>query len=378
MRAAVEALGRCVYLHLQEPTGYGVAARRCIDALAVHGVGVVPVAFVPEPGSGLASRPERIPSGPVDTVIAHLVPEHFPLVRQLFPDAFLIGHTVWETDRPPAHWLALLEVPDLLVVPCRWNEQTFRRAGVATPIAVVPHVVADPPPRAEARSSPRGDQFVFYTIADWNCRKAVWHTLRAFLRAFDQTDPVELVIKTSPYDLTDVSPEHAGDRALGEGSTALAVARARREIPRPPAVELITRTLTGEEVDALHERGDCFVSLCRSEGWGLASFDAAAHANPIVITGFGGQLDYLDPSTALLVDHDVVAVDCPAGRPSYTPDQRWAEPDVAHGAQLLRRVVDDPAGTAERADRLRRRVLDRYAPPVIAEQFVRAVSEVRG
>ena len=99
---------------------------------------------------------------------------------------------------------------------------------------------------------------------------------------------------------------------------------------------------------ALHERGNCFVSLCRSEGWGLGAFDAAASGNPVVTTGFGGHLDYL-AGTDYLVRFDLVPVDDPAGYPSYAPDQHWAEPDLDHGAELLRHVMAHRDEAAARA-----------------------------
>ena len=50
---------------------------------------------------------------------------------------------------------------------------------------------------------------------------------------------------------------------------------------------LVDRTLSRNSMMALHARGDCFVSLCHSEGWGLGSFEAAALGNPVLITNYG-------------------------------------------------------------------------------------------
>ena len=60
-------------------------------------------------------------------------------------------------------------------------------------------------------------------------------------------------------------------------------------------------------------------SCARGEGWGLGGFDAAAHGNPVVTTGFGGQLDYLADSPHL-VHFELVAVQDPVGFPSYAPN----------------------------------------------------------
>jgi glycosyltransferase involved in cell wall biosynthesis len=115
------------------------------------------------------------------------------------------------------------------------------------------------------------------------------------------------------------------------------------------------------------------VALTRGEGWGLTLTEAASWGNPIVVTGHGGQLDHLDDSTALLVDHRLVPVVDPGNRPSYTPDQRWAEPSVDHAAALLRQVLDDPAGARTCGTAGRARMAERYGPSTVAAAFVAAV-----
>ena len=86
----------------------------------------------------------------------------------------------------------------------------------------------------------------------------------------------------------------------------------------PPAIRLVPGTKTDRDIGALHHRGDCFVSLCRSEGWGLGAFDAAAYGNPVVTTGFGGHSDYL-AGTPYLVDFDLVPVHDPSGFRAMPP-----------------------------------------------------------
>ncbi len=384
-----EAVGRCNYISLHEASGYAEAGRRCVLALAGAGAQVTWTPVVPGTGWGLYYEPLEatsvgdasldpllVRSPRFDTAVAHLTPEYFPIVRTQHPDQFLIGHTVWETDRLPAHWPPLLEVADLLVVPCGWNAETIRAAGVGTPTAVVPHVV----PAVTPCSSPTWSRvppgaFVFYTIAPWTARKAPWNTVRAYLEAFTGSDPVLLVVKTSSRDFTHLSPAPVSPTAAGTAASALA--RLVGEFQDPADVLLVTGELTGVEMAALHTRGDCYVSLSRSEGWGLGAFDAGSYGNPVVTTGYGGHLDYLDDDTALLVDFELVPVHDPAGLPSYTPDQRWAEPSVADGARLLRTVFDDRDGALRRGHALADRVHSRYRPDLVAAEFLAAVDRAR-
>jgi len=392
------------YLSLDEPSGYGIAAERCRAALEASGLEIDWTPFVQGDGWGFGYQPPSWldPVGGLDVaapvmagpdgvtpepsrdaeatgsrpvVVAHLVPEFFPLVRQRSPSAFLVGHTVWETDRIPDHWVRCLNSADLLVVPSRFSAEVIASSPVETPVAVVPHVAPTVSPKETAWSRSPTDVFVYYTIADWNERKAPFKTIEAYLRAFTGRDPVLLIVKTSYRDFR--APPPRGHRVVEPGTTAWSLAQLLRGRPDPPAVRLVARPMTDREIGTLHRGADCFVSLCRAEGWGLGAFDAAAFGNPVVTTGFGGQLDYLAGSP-YLVDFDLVSVQDPAGYPSYAPDQRWAEPDLDHGAALLRAVFDQREQAAAAAGERAAEIRHRYRPAAIASAFRSAVDEHYG
>jgi glycosyltransferase involved in cell wall biosynthesis len=136
--------------------------------------------------------------------------------------------------------------------------------------------------------------------------------------------------------------------------------------PRAPEVVLVTRRISDIEVAALHQRGDCYLSLSHAEGWGVGPFDAAAWGNPTIVSGWGGVRDYLDESSAFFIDHELVPVEPPPGQRSYTADQRWSEPSFDHAVALLREVARDRAAARERGHRAQRTVQERFAPPVVA------------
>ena len=95
------------------------------------------------------------------------------------------------------------------MVPCRLSAEVIASSPVATPVAVVPHVAPTPhPAKNAALEAISAEVFVFYTVADWNERKAPFKTIEAYLRAFSGRDPVLLIVKTSDRDL----PPAAGSR----------------------------------------------------------------------------------------------------------------------------------------------------------------------
>ena len=383
-----------LYVSLHENSGYGVAGRRLLFALRDEGV---PVTWTPmvsgngwrlgyesfeqdvvEAAGELASLCNRTLS--YDTVILHTVPEYFPLWRERLlrkiggDPPLILGHTVWETDRLPRHWPEALRSVDGLLVPSRWNVDVFEGADLGRPVLRVPHVLdTGMPTKREREAAP---PFRFYTIGTWTHRKTLDLTVRAYLRAFTSQHPVELVIKTSPQDFT--APRGRVARRLfgSHGSVEKALKRLIREHPGAAPIRMITAPLSDREIRELHLDGDCFVSLCRSEGWGLGAFDALTLGNPVIMTDYGGQLDYLGEDWPFLVRSTLVPVRDPVSD-SYSRDQTWAEPDLEHAAGLLRQVFEEPESAFEHAAAASSRLRERYSPGRVAGDLVREVETLR-
>jgi glycosyltransferase involved in cell wall biosynthesis len=282
-----------------------------------------------------------------DLEVVHVVPELWGKLRSRA--GAVVGNTVWETDRLPRHWPALLNAVDGVIVPTSLNRDVFRHSGVTVPLSVVPHIAAPPPPPVgsdEVETFRRRHRIaeghrIVYMIEAWTARKAPWRAIRAFVRAFDGDDGVTMVVK---------GPVSGQGSAVDQKPTSVAgqIEAIRSTAASPPPVVLITGDVSDREIQVLHAVGDCYLSLSHGEGWGLSVFEAAASGNPVVTTGWGGTLEYLGEGWPFLVDFDLVNVVDVAGASSFSPDQRWASADVDHARELLRRVLADPEAAARR------------------------------
>jgi glycosyltransferase involved in cell wall biosynthesis len=88
----------------------------------------------------------------------------------------------------------------------------------------------------------------------------------------------------------------------------------------------------------IHVIGDCYVSLCRSEGFGLPIYEAFKYGKRIIATGYGGYMDFLTENHPGLVKFRMDKV---SGMESfsklYTDDAEWAIPDLDHASELMRK-----------------------------------------
>ena len=83
---------------------------------------------------------------------------------------------------------------------------------------------------------------------------------------------------------------------------------------------------------------DAYVSLHRSEGYGLVMAEAMAGGKPVLATGYSGNLDFMTGQNSLLVGHRLIELEADHG--PYRRGAVWAEPDVNEAAEHMRRLVE--------------------------------------
>lgn len=397
--------GICYYSFL-EASGYGLAAIAYVRALVNAGVPVqwVPLArpiwgdtipqALPDPGESefartcvgdvaladLSSLLERTAAlVGHDTVLCHTPPEYWPHLFER--DKRNVGYTVWEADRPPPHWPPIFNRANAVLVPCQFNCDSFVAAGTRVPVRVVPHIRRHvwntfTPAERDAGRAHLGipqDHCIFYSISAWETRKALGLLLETYARAFTADDPVTLLLKTSTlgYGAPPLYP-----RTTTNELARMAIERCATAVghPLPNLCLLPLDDLSGCEIDLVHELGDCYVSLAHGEGWAIPTFDAATRGTPVVMTGWGGHLDYLGSNWCGAIPYHLGAVPIwPPARPSYVSSQRWANPDTDVAARMLQAVYRDAVPARENAAAIAADITNRYAEPVIASQLLAAI-----
>jgi hypothetical protein len=101
--------------------------------------------------------------------------------------------------------------------------------------------------------------------------------------------------------------------------------------------------------------------------------------NPVVITGWGGHLDYLGADYPLLVDFDLVSTtsdpvdDWFEARPGF----RWARARHEHAVDLLRWVADHPAEAGVLTAPIRERLAGECASEVIGRRLLGTLKTAR-
>jgi SAM-dependent methyltransferase len=100
--------------------------------------------------------------------------------------------------------------------------------------------------------------------------------------------------------------------------------------------------------------------------------EAMALGKPVIATAYSGNLDFMDEASSYLVGWERTAV--PPG--ALYAGGTWAEPDLAHAAELMREVHGAPDAAAERGLLATHRIAATLAPGVVGARVHARVGEL--
>lgn len=275
---------------------------------------------------------------------------------------YIIACWFWELERIPDDWLWALDRVDEIMVASEFVAEAFAKV-TNKPVTRVPLPLIEPVDGGLQRADfgIEEDRFVFLCTFDfnsWIARKNPFAVIDAFGMAFpeDRSD-VRLLIKSSNgfrY------PEHL--RRL---------INATRGDPR---IILRDDVIAGSQMTSLQRCCDAYVSLHRSEGFGLGMAESMFAGKPVIATGWSGNTDFMDSQNSCLVGYRLVPL--LQGEYPSAHGQRWAEADRKEAADWMRRLVDTPGLAAAIGRRARASVIEALAPSRAAAVLAERISRV--
>jgi glycosyltransferase involved in cell wall biosynthesis len=124
----------------------------------------------------------------------------------------------------------------------------------------------------------------------------------------------------------------------------------------------IADVLSRADTLALMKSLDVYVSLHRSEGFGLTMAEAMAMGKPVIATGYSGNVDFMDQHNSCLVRSQALKTEEAFG--AYPCGTVWSDPDAEHAAEYMRALIK-----AERREeigvRAARSIRQRLAPDIV-------------
>jgi glycosyltransferase involved in cell wall biosynthesis len=211
---------------------------------------------------------------------------HNPYSVASISSPYKIIMTMFESDKIPADWLGYLEMADEVIVPSKWCQSVFRKAGIdakVVPLGYDGEIFRFIRRENKAKAH---KPFTFLHYNAFNIRKGFPEVFKAFVKEFDPAEPVRMIFKTT------VDP-----------------------IPLPitkekyPNIEIISGKTTEADLVDIIARSDCFVFPSRGEGFGITPLECMATGMPAIVPNAHGITEYFNSEYMyeVKVDHN-----CPA------------------------------------------------------------------
>lgn len=360
-------LGINVVGFLTADLGVGESARCMVRAADATGLStaLVPLRLNCKNSQGdqtYGSRLQETNPHPVNVI--HLDPPAMRDVDHHHGTAFRtgkynIGYWAWELPEFPDGWINAFEYVHEV-----WCPSEFVREAIAAkspvPVLAMPHTIQfnrPTVPVAELRRHfdlPASDYLflVLYDLNSYSERKNPRAAIEAFRRSGLAGRGAALVIKVH--------------NVTGNESD---LATLRAAVADLPATTLLTETLPREDVSRLQAACDCFVSLHRSEGFGLAVAECMYLGKPVIATDWSATAEFLNAGNGAPVRCRLVPLERSHG--PYGKGQTWADPDIAHAAEWMQRLASDRTLGEHLGAEARRTIEERFSPETIGTRYRR-------
>lgn len=270
---------------------------------------------------------------------------------QWFLNRYNIGYWSWELEDFPQKWKSSLRYFDEIWVASDFCLNSISKISNIPVKKVPPSIVVK-----IAHSLGRDyfglseSSFVFLYVFDFMSifeRKNPQAVISAFKTAFGGYDEKEVLLILK---LINTAKNKRAYSKLMKASEGL-------------PIKIIDSYLERNELYNLIAVSDCYVSLHRSEGFGISIAEAMYLGKPTIATAYSGNMEFMNEKNSLLVRYDIKKIEKTAG--PYKKGNYWAEPDTGHAAELMRLVFEDRAKASEIGATASRYIYDNFSPEAI-------------
>jgi glycosyltransferase involved in cell wall biosynthesis len=348
---------------LFEQSGLGTACRSYIHALHFQGVEISAINILNKHliQDALVSSLEKQSSN-ADFYI-YMYPPHFAVdLAPMFPKMIL--QTVWEAETIPEPWLPILPRVRAIWVPCKHSFEVLSRS-TDTPIFVIPHCL---PPTTDTKKPDYskiawiGDSdFVFYSVFHWQERKNPFGLVSAFAQACEDKNDAFLLLKLPA-------------QCLALNDIYRNIKRVCRFRSVAQRIVITSENWSENQMAAIAERGNCYLSLHRGEGWCFPLFEAVARGTPAIATKYGGPIDYLGEDYPGLVDTGLRKVEF--SQDGFSPGMIWADPIISEAVHLMRNAYSGAEKWRPASQNVARHIKSRYSIGKVGTECVHALHAI--
>ncbi len=282
----------------------------------------------------------------------------------LFTNRYNIAAWQWELPHWPSQWLPLINVVDEFWAISHFTEKVFKQY-TNKPVIYMPLAVEKPLFVARPRSffNIPANAFVYLSVFDcnsWIARKNPIAAVKAFMLAFPKTvTDTFLIVKV-----------------MNSNSETKEFIELMELVKQDKRILTIDKTLSRNDMLALIDCCDVFVSLHRSEGFGRVIAESMLLGKPVISTNFSGSLDFAHEGTAFVVDGPMIELR--AGDYVDYEGQYWMDPDLDMAAEQFISCYEDREKAVLIAQKGQLIIEENHSINACATRYAKRLKEIGG
>ncbi len=247
--------------------------------------------------------------------------------HSFFKDKYNILYMAWESETIPEDYVMNMNLFDEIWTPSTYCKECIAKY-VGLPIQVTPHPIdidLQQTDDEDALNFYDKNYFNFLFIFDYNSsidRKNVINLIKVFKKVFDNSDNnAFLTIKTS-----------RSAKFPSEKEQIL------QEIGDSKKIKIVEKIFDKNALNYIISNCDSYISLHRSEGFGLTMAEAMYFKKPVIATGYSGNLEFMNEENSFLVSAEVISSD--SNVINYIANTVWSEPSLQEASEWLKIVYE--------------------------------------
>lgn len=361
-------LGLNVAGYLCDETGVGEVARASIKALHAQGFPVAYTLVTSEAPRKNDRSALQLPRGnPYHFNCLYVNADQLKFVHDtdlgvdFFRDKYNIGFWNWELNRFPEEWLDRFNYLDEVWVASNFVQNALADVSPIPVITLGAPVEKRPDPHLSRRElGLPEDKFLFlfaFDMLSYIERKNPFGLIEAYRRAFgERAKDNQLIIKVTNLDRF---PEH--QQALEQAVESVSGI-------------LLDGYLDRDILNGLFHAADAYVSLHRSEGFGMTIAEAMSLGKPTIATAYSSNVDFMNAANSYPVGYRLIELQESYG--PYKKGEVWADPDLDQAAAYMRQVFEKPEEAVRLGQQAAADIQLNYSGPAIANRIITRLKNI--
>jgi glycosyltransferase involved in cell wall biosynthesis len=274
--------------------------------------------------------------------------------KSYFQNKYNIAFWAWELENFPEESKVFFNLFNEIWVPSNFCTEAISKVSPIPVIKIMHSIEIENTTYSRKDFNLPENKFIFMTMFDYYSsisRKNPLATIDSYEQSFGKNNPdVLLLIKTS------ISKEFPNEKN-----------QLVNRIGDNKSIIIVEEILERDKLYSLMNCCDCFVSLHRSEGFGLTMAEAMYLGKPVIATAYSANTEFMNINNSFPVKYKLIQT----GDQYYfsTDKDVWADADVQHASLQMTLVYTNKNLASEIAQRGQNDVKQFLSPSIMGEKI---------